>query len=75
MVLDPSCKPPAIVTQELPNTLSILKVHYRFHWFLPLARSIQSIPSHHISLRFTLILSTHLRLGLSSGLFLSVLHK
>jgi hypothetical protein len=33
------------------------------------ARSIQSIPSHPISLRSNLILSTHIRLGLPSGLF------
>jgi hypothetical protein len=39
------------------------------HWSLSWARSIQSIPSHPISLRFTLILSTHLHLGLPSGLF------
>jgi hypothetical protein len=39
------------------------------HWFLPWARSIQSIPSHPISLRSIAVLSTHLRLGLSSGLF------
>jgi hypothetical protein len=40
------------------------------HWSLFWARSIQSIPSHPISLRYILILSTHLRLGLPSGLFL-----
>jgi hypothetical protein len=39
------------------------------HWSLSLARSIQSIPSHPISLRSILILSTHLRLGLPSGIF------
>jgi hypothetical protein len=39
------------------------------HWSLSWARSIQSIPSHPISLRFILILSTHLRLGLIIGLF------
>jgi hypothetical protein len=32
------------------------------HWFLSWARSIKSIPSHPISLRFILILYTHLRL-------------
>jgi hypothetical protein len=36
---------------------------------LPWARSIQSIPSHPISLRSILILSTHLRLCLRSSLF------
>jgi hypothetical protein len=35
-------------------------------WSLFWARSIQSIPSHPISLRSILILFTHLRLGLSS---------
>jgi hypothetical protein len=39
------------------------------HWSLSSARSIQSIPSHLISLRSILILSTHLRLGLRSRLF------
>jgi hypothetical protein len=34
------------------------------HWSLSWARSIQSIPSHPISLRSILILSTHLLLGL-----------
>jgi hypothetical protein len=39
------------------------------HWFLFWARRIQSTASHPISLRSTLILSFHLRLGLLSGLF------
>jgi hypothetical protein len=39
------------------------------HWSLSWARSIQSIQSQPISLRFILILSTHLRLGLHCGLF------
>jgi hypothetical protein len=39
------------------------------HWSLFWAKSIQSIPPHPISLRSILILSTHLRLGLPSGLF------
>jgi hypothetical protein len=39
------------------------------NWFLPRAISIQSTPSHPISLRSIFILSTRLRLGLSSGLF------
>jgi hypothetical protein len=42
-----------------------------FEWSLTLARSIQSIPSHLISLGSVLILSIHLRLGLHSDLFLS----
>jgi hypothetical protein len=37
-------------------------------WFLSWARSIRSIPRHYISLRFILILSTRLHLGLPSGL-------
>jgi hypothetical protein len=41
------------------------------NWSLSWARSIQSIPSHPISLGSILILSTHLRLGLPSGLFTS----
>jgi hypothetical protein len=39
------------------------------HWSLSWAISIQSTPSRPISLRSILILSTHLRLGLPSGLF------
>jgi hypothetical protein len=39
------------------------------HCSLSWARSIQFIPSYPISLRSILILSTHLRLGLPSGLF------
>jgi hypothetical protein len=39
------------------------------HCSLSWARSIQSIPSHPISIRSILILLTHLHLGLPSGLF------
>jgi hypothetical protein len=39
------------------------------HWSLFWAKSIQSPPSHSISVRSILILSTYLRLGLPSGLF------
>jgi hypothetical protein len=49
------------------------KVHYCIHKNPPpvriLSRSIQSIPSHPISLRSILILSTYLHLGFPSGLF------
>jgi hypothetical protein len=41
------------------------------HWSLSWAKSIQSTPSHPISQRSILISSTHLRLGLPSGLFRS----
>jgi hypothetical protein len=39
------------------------------HRSLSWPRSIQSIPSHHISLRFIFIFYTHLRLGLPGDLF------
>jgi hypothetical protein len=39
------------------------------HWSLSWAISMQSTPSHPISLRSIVILSTHLRLGLPSGFF------
>jgi hypothetical protein len=39
------------------------------HWFLSRARSIHSVTSHPISLRYILILSSRLRLGLHSCLF------
>jgi hypothetical protein len=45
------------------------------HWSLFWARSIQSIPSHSISLRSILILFTHLRLGLPSGLSSWISHQ
>jgi hypothetical protein len=38
------------------------------HWSICWARSIQAIPSHPISIGSILLLSTHLRLGLPSGL-------
>jgi hypothetical protein len=60
-------------TQELRNILrnqGFIAVFTRaIHLFLTWARSIQSIQPHPISIRYILILSTHLRLGLRSGLF------
>jgi hypothetical protein len=62
-------------TQESPRILWNPKVHDRIHkCSLPvptLASSIQSIPTHPTSWRSILILSSHLHLGLPSGLFLS----
>jgi hypothetical protein len=65
-------------TQELPSILWNPKVHTVFtralYWSLSWSRSIQSIPSHPISLRSILILFTHLRLGLHNGLLPSGFH-
>jgi len=41
------------------------------HWFLSWARCVQSTAFHPLSLRYILILSYHLRLGLPSGLLSS----
>ena len=58
--------------QEIPRILWNPKVHYRIHKCPPpapvLSSSIQSIPAHPTSWRSILILSSHLRLGLPSGL-------
>ena len=60
-------------SQDIPRILWNPKVHYRIHnsqpTALPSARSIQSKPPHPTSWRSILILSSHLQLGLASGLF------
>ena len=60
-------------SQEIPRISRNPKVHYRTHKRPPLSLSwaspIQSIYPHPTSWRSNLILSTHLRLGLPSGLF------
>jgi hypothetical protein len=62
-------------SQEIPRILWNPNVHYRVHKWPPSApswaSSIQSIPQHITSWRSILILSSHLRLGLPSGLPLS----
>jgi hypothetical protein len=59
--------------QELPRILWNQKVHYRVHKSpppIPVVSQINPVhTTHPISLRSILIVSTHLRLGLPSGLF------
>jgi hypothetical protein len=58
------------------GTRSFITVFTRaLHWSLSWARSIQSISLHPINLRAILILSTHLRLGLASGLSFWLSHQ
>ena len=57
-------------SQEIPRISRNPKVHYRTHKRPPPVPILgQSIYSHPTSWRSILILSTHLRLGLPSGLF------
>ena len=60
---------PILSCEEIPRILCNWKVHYRIHLSLFWARSIQSMPLHPTSWGSILILSSHLRLGLPSGLF------
>ena len=59
-------------SQEFPRILWNPKVHYRVrrarHLSLSWARSVQSMPLHPTSWRSILIISSHLRLGLSSAI-------
>ena len=62
------------VIQEIPRILRNLKVHHRIHKCLPTVPILSQInlvhaPPHSTSWRSILILSSHLRLGLPSGLF------
>jgi hypothetical protein len=61
--------------QEIPRLVWEPKVHYRIHKSQPLVPNLSQLhPVHTFQpyfLRYILILSSHLRLGLPSGLFLS----
>jgi hypothetical protein len=60
-------------TQEFPafyGTQRFITMFIRvLHWSLSSARSMQSVPLYPISIIFILILFTHLRLSIPSGLF------
>ena len=66
-------------SQEIPLILWNPKVHYRTHKRPPpvpiLGQPIQSTYQHPTSWRYILILFTHLRLGLPSGLSLRFPHQ
>jgi hypothetical protein len=58
-------------SQEIPRSLWTPKVHCCrvSHWYLSWARWIQCTPSHPVSLRFILMISSHLCLDFLHGLF------
>jgi hypothetical protein len=55
------------------NVTQLIKISKSRHWTLSWASRIQFAPSIPISLRYILMLSSHLRLGLPIGLFSSTL--
>jgi hypothetical protein len=64
-IVQPLKNLPAFYGTRMFNTVFTTSLHWSLSW----AIWIQSTPSHPISLRSILILSTYLRLGLPSGLF------